>query len=313
MTTPAVNVRICAVIVTYYPDLAVLGRLLRGIIPQVRDVVIVENTPDSWLSGWLLNAELPGTVTLIACGKNLGIAAAHNRGIDWARNHGCGHVLLMDQDSIPAADMVEQLVGAVKLLADENVKLAAVGPRYVDPLTRHDSFFVRFGPGVLKRIWCRQNKDFRISVDFLISSGSLISLETLSVVGPMDESLFIDHVDTEWFMRATVKGYRAFGVCDAVMEHSLGDETARVWLGRWRHMPMHSPLRHYYIIRNSVLLYRRDYVPVKWIFADVVRSMGIFFYYSLFTQPRLAHFSLMLTGLWHGLIGKTGPYPCVHR
>jgi hypothetical protein len=36
-----------------------------------------------------------------------------------------------------------------------------------------------------------------VPVDFLISSGSLISLAALADIGPFDESLFIEHVGTE--------------------------------------------------------------------------------------------------------------------
>ena len=36
-----------------------------------------------------------------------------------------------------------------------------------------------------------------VPVDFLISSGSLISLAALADIGPFDESLFTEHVGTE--------------------------------------------------------------------------------------------------------------------
>jgi rhamnosyltransferase len=122
----------------------------------------------------------------------------------------------------------------------------------------------------------------------------------------MEEQLFIDHVDTEWFLRARARGFKAFGVCDAVMSHSLGSRTLRVWLGRWRHVPGHSPLRHYYIFRNSILLYRRPYAPGKWICNDVVRLLFMLAYYPLRTPPRLEHLRMMLRGAWDGLRGRAG-------
>ena len=36
----------------------------------------------------------------------------------------------------------------------------------------------------------------------LISSGCLIPLSAIDTIGEMDEELFIDHVDTDWFLRA---------------------------------------------------------------------------------------------------------------
>ena len=57
----------------------------------------------------------------------------------------------------------------------------------------------------------------------LISSGSLISVETLKVVGLMRDYYFIDYVDTEWCLRAEYLGYKNFVSAQAVMRHTIGD------------------------------------------------------------------------------------------
>jgi rhamnosyltransferase len=238
--------------------------------------------------------------------RNLGVATGHNLGIEWARKNGCSHVLLLDQDSVAEKDMVSGLVLAHHRLTAQGIAVSAVGPLYRDPVTGHSSFFVRSGFPKPKRIYCQpQGQDQYIEADFLITSGSLISLTAIGAVGAMDDALFIDHIDTEWFLRARYKGYRPFGVCGAVMRHALGSETLRVWLGRWRYVPRHTP-RHYYIFRNSILLYKRPYVPGIWIFNDVVRLGFMLMFYPIRTAPRGRHALMMLKGIFDGLKGRTG-------
>ena len=102
-----------AVIVIYFPDQEVLGRLLRALAAQVAYMAVVDNgakeSTRSFLQG--LAAEWP-SLEIFFQGQNVGVAAAHNVGIARMRTRGCTHVLLLDQDSIPAPDMVEKLLQA---------------------------------------------------------------------------------------------------------------------------------------------------------------------------------------------------------
>lgn len=310
MSTPQPLAHVCAVIVTYHPDLGILRSAVAAIHGQVQRIVIVDNgSPEDTVSR-LRHIAADVGAHLIPSPKNLGVAAGHNLGIAWARRQGCTHVLLLDQDSVAGPNMVAELLAAHHDLTARGVRVAAVGPRYEDPVSGHTSFFVRFGRLKFKRIHCTpRHCGERVEVDFLITSGSLISLAALDHIGGMDEDLFIDHVDTEWCLRARSKGYRAFGICDAVMHHTLGSETLRVWLWRWRFVPRHSPLRHYYVFRNSLLLYRRPYVPTAMILNDIVRLMFMLVFYSLRTAPRREHARMMIKGLIDGLRGRTGPFP----
>jgi rhamnosyltransferase len=301
---------ICSIVVTYYPNTSVLGQLLRAIRPQVGAIVVVDNGSPETDVNWLYELDQKGLIAFLPLGENLGIAYAHNRGIEWAEQCGYSHVLVLDQDSVPASNMVERLMDASVRLRGQGIPLAAVGPRWQDAKLGYSSFFFRFGAWSLKRTCCDETNAGNniLPVDFLMSSGSLISLEALRAIGPMDESLFIDCVDIEWILRARARGYKAFGACDALMEHSLGHDTIPVWLWRWRYVPIHSPLRHYYVFRNTVLLFRRRCMPVKWMVNDIVRLAKMFCFYCLFTPPRWQQLSMMLKGLWHGIKGRSGKY-----
>ena len=312
MNTAEFQTRVCAIIVSYHPDLKVLESVVSAAQRQVYRVVLVDNgSPRETVSRLCTLAREKG-VELVQCSQNLGVATGHNLGIEWARKNSCSHVLLLDQDSIADPGMVGELLAAHSRLTAQGLKVSAVGPRYRGSEGGHSSFFVRFGWLKFKRTVCTlQCRGECIESDFLITSGSLIALDAIDVIGGMDDGLFIDHVDTEWYLRATHKGYRAFGVCDAVMSHTLGSETLAVWFGRWRYVPRHSPLRHYYTFRNSMLLYKRDYAPKSWIANDVVRLVFMFVFYTLRTAPRRQHAAMMLRGIVDGLKGRNGPYGAV--
>lgn len=288
---------VVAVVVTYQPALDVLKQLLDVLILQVDSVVLVDNGTHVDLAAW--NSER-GTraVELLLLGENKGIAVAHNIGIQWARNRGAEFVLLMDQDSIPASDMVEKLISTIS----KQPSLAVVGPRYLDERQDNPPPFIRIRGLTLERCAC-STEDSVVPVDYLISSGCLIPMSVLEKVGGMRDDLFIDYVDIEWGLRARHHGFQSYGVCSAHMQHSLGDHPIKFF---GKNIPLHSPLRHYYHFRNAVLLYKEPWVPLNWKLVDGWRLCLKYGFYSLFAKPRITHWRMMTLGVWHGLLSKTG-------
>ena len=136
-------VSVCAVVITYHPDTTQLEQLLQSVLPQVSAVVIVDNGSDECTLASLRSVcQQWATISLIELGDNLGIAAAQNRGIVWARERCHSHVLLLDQDSTPAADMLQKLLQAWETLSCADVPVAAVGPRLVDRRTSRSTPFI---------------------------------------------------------------------------------------------------------------------------------------------------------------------------
>lgn len=298
--------RVLAVIVCYNPDIQVLRGLLEALADQACQSLFVDNgSSDQQAISSLLDEFDNASVHLQA--TNMGLGKAHNIGIDYARKHSFSDVLLLDQDSVPLKGMLENLIKAKQAKSKQAV--SAVGATYLNSDNGSESFFVKFGVLKFKRQYCHQRDDDGcIEADFLISSGSLISLDALDVIGNMDEGLFIDHVDTEWFLRAKHKGFKAYGVCDAVMQHGLGEATHRVkFAGRTRNVPQHKPFRYYYIFRNSVALYLRGGISWLWRWNDIQRLAMIAVMFSVFKGPRLANAAMMWRGFCDGVRGKQGP------
>jgi rhamnosyltransferase len=239
---------------------------------------------------------------LFVLGENLGLASAQNFGIEKAKLLGAEYVLMLDQDSLPAPDMVSRLLEAITTLQDQGLLVAAVGPRYTDQNQRNLRPFVRIRGLCVKRFDC-ESSDQTVQVDHLISSGSLIPIAVLDAIGGMREELFIDYVDTEWSLRASRMGYRLFGVCNATMRHSLGDRPCRVF---GSYLPIHSPLRHYYLFRNAVWLYRQDWISWNWKAAILWSILFKLVFFSIVPRNRLSQVQMIFRGFLDGLRGRMG-------
>lgn len=290
-----------AVIVTYHPDPVVLERLLFALMPQTSLIVVVDNGSDAALLPAQEVALQHPRITLIGNSTNMGIAAAQNRGIAHARASGCSHVILFDQDSLPPQRLVSGLLAAARSAGGDVV----VGPCIVDERLGVRMPFVRFGMLGVKRQRCGEHSTAVVPADFLIASGVLIPISVFDKVGLMDEALFIDNVDLEWCFRARSRGVRLFGACGVHLLHALGERAFCV--GR-RVIHYHAPVRQYYMMRNRILLYRRNYTPKGWIFQDAFRVLVKFVLFSLVFAPRGKNIAMMLRGAWHGLRGIAGPY-----
>lgn len=297
---------VVAVVVTYNPELERLGLLLDALKNQVSQIVIVDNGSSSDIASHLADRK-EHDIHCLLLGSNLGIAAAQNAGIAWAQERDGNYVLLMDQDSVPQTEMVEELFQSYLRLKRQNIKVAAVGSRYKDGVDGQLSGFVRFsGRAGSRAVSCREDQQ-EIECDFVIASGSLIPLGVFEDVGGMEEGFFIDHVDTEWCLRARSKGYKIYGACLAVMHHELGSNRIPIWFIRWRSVSVHAPFRYYYMVRNSVLLHRRDYPDRAWRQFDMQRLFQIVLFFGLFVPGRLCRLRMIFKGVhdgMHGIIGK---------
>jgi rhamnosyltransferase len=295
---------VAAIVPVMRPRADRLHAALAAISPQVRSCLLYDNNnTDGKLASFcrLPNIRIIGRTPE----GNKGTARAFNEGAAVAEQMGHEAILLLDQDSVPETDMVRRLEEARR--ESVGCRVAAVGPRYHQPDTGNFPGFVRFSSWGIRRVQPGPGEK-TLNCDFLIASGMLIPLDTFRDVGPMDEGLFVDHVDTEWCLRARSMGYKLLGVRDAVMEHELGSRRKSIWFGRRRSIPVHSPERYYGIARNSMVLHRRPYMDARWKRHDLARLIGLFFFNGVFALPsggKTVAWQL-LVGIRHGLRSGEG-------
>lgn len=282
-----------AVIVSYNPDIEQLKQLCFN-LSCVSTVVIVDNSCDNLLISSALKA------VVIYNRSNLGIAAAQNIGISYARAIDSTHVLFFDQDSILSLTDIRLLLNQA-----HTKNLEVIAPVCIDAISSKEYPSYRFGVfGFPSKVFSGLEQNL-IATDLVIASGMVFSISVFDTVGMMDEALFIDLVDFEWCARARSKGVRIYIVPGARLMHHIGT-------GRGTRLGSavftHNPLRHYYQARNSVYLLRLKHVPLMY----RIYNFAVLLLRLLLQFPRnswqLNYIKMGLIGLWDGVKGKMGVY-----
>lgn len=295
----ATSAAVYAVVVTYGSDAARLVAQFERLLMQVEAIIWVDNGSGAPLQQ-LQTCWSPQRVQPIWLNSNQGIAVAQNRGIERALACGASHILLMDDDSLPAPDMVARLLAVLQARPDAG----AVGACHTDSRRGVGrSPFLTVQGGRARWLPCTDPEQVW-AVDHVIASGCLIPAPVLQVVGLMREDFFIDWVDVEWCWRARNHGYRILGACGALLEHSLGDKVVQV-LGQ--EVALHAPWRHYYQSRNCLLTLRARQMdmPTRW--NVMLRQCKRFVAFSLLVPGRWQYFTMALRGFFDGYRGRSGP------
>ncbi len=281
------------VVVFYKPDQEHIENV--KLLSNSYQVVVVDNTPSP--ENYSFDNE---NITLITLNDNVGIAKALNIGISCAKEALFKYCLLLDQDSAPTPNLVDGLVSfyeAQKSIDD----IALIAPCYHDKALGIDAAFIQKRKLLMGRQAAEGEEP--INASYVISSGSLINLSCYDKIGPMNEALFIDFVDIEWCLRAHKKGYKILGLPWLKMEHEIGDTPVK-FLGK--EYVNHSPIRHYYYFRNIFMLLRMSHIPFQWKVSELLKIAPRFFVYAVSTDNKVAHVKSMVSGIYHGIVGRFG-------
>lgn len=305
----AVDIPIGVVVVTYHP-VGNLDARLAQMSAQGRALVVVDNA-----SGPEVRRHLEETCDrqgweLVANPENLGVGAAMNQGLTRLAKRGFEWALFFDQDSEPLEGMGERMLEAMQR-HPQSGRVAVVGAVFEERSTGRRHRFLRRYPGfpfVFQKVEAIENDLTEVS--FVISSGSLVRVATAEIVGGFDESFFIDYVDTDFCLRCRRAGWFIMVSAAARFRHALGQRDRRVWCGIEIQPTHHSALRHYFIARNRITMWRRHAVAVPhWALFDFCFGMYNGFRVLAFESDRWRKFKAMVLGTWDGLCGRKGPCP----
>lgn len=249
---------ICTLIVTYNPDMHKLKNLISSLLDVngVR-IIIVDNNSNN-ISSIKEIGKISNLVKIESLSENKGIAYAQNVGIQYAIEETSEFILFFDQDSVIDSEFIRKLYLDFCELIGRNIKLAAIGPRFIDEKNNFYFPALRLNKFGLIDKFSIENIIEPMEVSVLISSGTLVSVDALKEIGLMREEFFIDFVDTEWCFRALGKGYKIYVSGNAIMKHSIGDETIQLFNFK---IPVHSGFRRYYRIRNLFFMWKMPYIP----------------------------------------------------
>lgn len=285
------------IIVGYRPDVARLADLCSRVVGDGVKVIVVDNSEVPALD----RGALPAGCTLITLGYNSGIAHAQNEGVAAALAAGASVLVFFDQDSKIEPGFVKSLIAAI---GEGSVEI--VSPLSVDEATNMPLPSLRISRFGWSTPVHGADAAGRYPVDMVISSGTAATRQVFEIAGAFDDGLFIDFVDAEWCLRCRAKQIPIYVVPGLVMRHSVGLRHFR--FGTLT-ISVHSPVRCYYQIRNSFLLFRKPHIPLifalKQLAATVVSRTILLFY----VEDRLSYLKSYLFAVRDGLKGVTGARP----
>jgi rhamnosyltransferase len=286
--------RVCAVVITFFPDAGFPERLDK-IAAQVSRVIVVDNgTTGKSAVNLEMALGVRENVTCIRNRENLGVAAALNQGVRraLADDGGCGWIATFDQDSLPAPEMVENMLKAWKSHPQPE-KLMVAGPR-----TIFAGSTCRPSP-VANPSW--------LEATYVITSGSFFSPRAFAAAGYFNEGLFIDYVDVEYCLRLKTLGYRVIEVHSAEILHQMGRLEENVLMGEPVHPTHHPPLRRYYQFRNALLLHRQYRESQRsWRLRNRITLIKMLILILFYEKQRLRSLLQILRGIGHGMAGRSG-------
>ena len=244
-----------AVIVSYNPGPEIADAVAR-LQRQVDHLWIIDNGSQAADLAALrvLAAQHKAWLTLIENPHNLGLGAAQNQGLMAVTQAAMDWLLLLDDDSVPAANMVAALRAAAAREADPS-RLGLLVPRLIDPAGSVNAPVYLKGP--LGWVWRRRLRPGQTvrGLSFAAASGSLMPVSVLSRVGLMRAEFFIDYIDIDFCLRLQRAGLTMVAVGDACLQHRFG-VPAEGDGRRWRRA--HSSARLRTIFQNRLQVWR-DY------------------------------------------------------
>jgi rhamnosyltransferase len=259
-------------------------------------VVVVDEHPVGDATRRVLDACRAAGAQVVEHDANRGIGAALNTGTAALRQAlpDLGWVLTLDQDSSVPEGYVAALLAAAHAADRVGTRVGMVAPDAV---------------GSILRLPARARRDGVVLGGEPIQSGLLVPRDVLERLEGFDEALFIDGVDTDFYLRARDLGLRCVVAPGTRLEHRLGQA---ITVGAGHEVPflVASTFRYHYQWRNLVTLLRRHARrhPV-WAVRAVVRAARHLAIVTVLTGGRLQRLREAASGLRAGLRGERGRRP----
>ena len=226
--------KILAIIVTYYPHKALLWENIEAIINNVEKIIIWENPP----AEESLKFRFPPNIKIEYASNNINsISKALNFGWKYAREKGYDSLLTMDQDSVWGSfsaflEKVTSLYGDNKIYA----------PTIVPGKYENNESFV---------------------VDWTITSGMLVPISVLNLVGGYCELFNIDGIDMDFCLKAKEHNISVVIIRKGILHQRYGIPMVRYIMGKRITCSNYMPFRLYEIIYSHIIIFFVHKMSIK--------------------------------------------------
>jgi rhamnosyltransferase len=224
---------VAACIIAYNPDITLLEKNLRAVLPQVDMLFLFDNDSRNNDNIRLLIQKFP-KIEYFPSPENQGLPIHLNQALSLAKQAHCQWLLTLDQDSVADSNLVAHLLSVYRQLNDSTI--GSISPK-----------ILYLGAPELQS---QGNAPYEYISD-CITSGDLINVDIALQVGGFDEAYFIDYVDYEFCMKLKEHGYSLIQDNQVFLHHKLDDAKAARFL--WYTVPVYDKplIRMYYISRNK--------------------------------------------------------------
>lgn len=264
------------------------------------EVILVDNGSANG-SLEAIRGEFPAA-RIIENKRNLGFAGGCNVGIRRALHDGAAYVLLLNDDTEVAPDLLRRLV----LAAESDPHIGMLGPTIyyhqpADVIWSAGGVLGKYGnPSHRDVTAIDQYSDDVQEVDYMTGCALLVKRGVIERVGAFDERFFAYFEETEWCTRARHAGFRIVYVPHAHMWHKVEPNargTSQMYL--------------YLMARNRLLYLKCSGASPRTIGVAIADLLRTALSWSLRSRHRAMrpYSGALIRGVQHFLVGRFGAPP----
>ena len=229
---------------------------------KLSEIIVVDNG-SSDDSVFVIQEKFPD-ITILENEENLGYAQGNNVGIKYAVDHRADLVLLLNDDTVIAPDMILEMVKVM----DEDPMAGIVGPKIFNLENPIELLTVGadLKPGCVIEnpamgMIDQGQWDNIAEVGYLWGCAVIVRKKVIEEVGMLDPDFFAYQEDVDWCYRIKNSGFKCLFV-----------PKAKCWHPDTRTGRENSPLVTYYMSRNHLLFLLKHNLGIK----ELVLSIGVY-------------------------------------
>jgi rhamnosyltransferase len=293
--------------VTAYQDEQAVQKCLEAVVRQtlpISYILLVDNSP------------LPRGLSFQVSGlefvhypENVGVGGGVAFAVQSAITRCCDFLWLLDQDSEPAEDCLEQLVQVYQEQCKLGLSVALVAPRVKDKVMNRGIGGAVFDRYRFKEQTPAWSEDLSMECDAPIVSGTLVAIAAAKTVAPPREDLFMDGVDLEYGLRLTRAGFHNLITAKASLYHHLGSPLKVGFLGKSYFIRNYSISRTYYYYRNHTYLEISSAKAHYKLWALLHRCKAMLkdiLLTLMYRDQKRLRVHICILGTWDGIYGRLG-------
>ena len=213
---------------------------------------------------------------MIRLPRNVGFAGGCNLGIREALVNGADYILFLNNDTEVEPNFLTPLIAAVQ--ENQRIGLACSCIKALDESVEFAGANINFATGSFKHLRRLEMDSSPVPTEYVTGCSMLVPVRILKAIGTFDEKLFSYFEDTDLSLRAQRAGFETVLVPESVVRHK-GSASTRRGLSEGTT----SPLKHYLIARNRIVIVKR-YAPLaaKWFYLTISSPCRLAFYTAAF-------------------------------